>query len=701
MLKSLDVKKKGIFFLLGFLALISIAGFIAAALRNNYSLSTWTNLLVLVGISVIFFLVVKQHTTTAFIITLATVFIQDGIMQNLERAGASFALSTIIMIIGAIFAILLLRKPAWGIMAGALLGLLSAILDYFGSDSRAYADYQTQKVLLVFVVVLSIGVVILSLRLWKSFDLATKMVISFIGAALISVACTQVFIVLTQETMIDNLARISQGKDTLVQNINANSQGIMLVSNLGITLASFLGLFTSSVITRQLRKIANEVDEVVNTGDVTKDIQVDTEDEIGQLAAAIKRMMNYIQGKANTATLLAQGDLNQKVEILSNHDVLGLSFEKMINNFGQAISQIVYNSNSLGQASSQLADAADSSMQAISQIALTMQQVSLGITNQAESINRTSDSVDQMSKAIDGVSKGANDQSIAMTHTSEMTSKIKESIEQVVNGINVVRDNSKNAEQSAVHGAEVIRTNLESMQAIRQKVSLSTDKVEEMGKQSQNIGMILETIDDIATQTNLLALNAAIEAARAGEAGKGFSVVADEVRKLAERSSVATKEIGQLVNNIRLTVDEAVEAMGASTQQVEQGVIYSNSANVALTDIQDSISKVNDQTALVVQAVQNIHSAADDLVYSVDQVSAVVEENLAATEQMSANSQEVVNAIMNISSVSEENSAAVEEVSASTEEITSQTKEVTDLAKSAASISTSLMQAVSIFEIHD
>jgi methyl-accepting chemotaxis protein len=219
-----------------------------------------------------------------------------------------------------------------------------------------------------------------------------------------------------------------------------------------------------------------------------------------------------------------------------------------------------------------------------------------------------------------------------------------------------------------------------------------------MGDRSDQIGAIVETIGAIASQTNLSALNAAIEAARAGEHGKGFAIVADEVRKLAEKSAIATKEIGNLIEEIRHTVSDAVAAMQEGSNEVEKGVIQANQAGQALGEILRAAEGVNCQIIEIASAAKDMEGLSNQLISATDSVSAVVEENTAATEEISAGSNEVSKLIEDITSVSEENNAAVEEVSASAEEMSVQVNEVSAYAKPLSALAGNLETIIAQFQ---
>lgn len=422
-------------------------------------------------------------------------------------------------------------------------------------------------------------------------------------------------------------------------------------------------------------------------------------DELAEISESFGALRDYLTLSAGDADSIANGDLTLQIIPKGESDKLGNAQKKMVQAMREMISQIIDNAATLGASSEQLASAANQAGQATSQIAATIQQVASGTTQQSQSAALTASSVEQVSRAIDGVAQGAQEQASAVAKASSITSQINESISTFTKNIERASSDSDAAATSAKEGTKSVEETLMGMEVIKGKVGVSAGKVQDMGTRSEQIGMIVETIEDIASQTNLLALNAAIEAARAGENGKGFAVVADEVRKLAERSASATREIGNLVRGIQKTVAEAVSAMDESSHEVEIGVQRANQSGAVLQNILELVETVNNQSKQAAKAAENMSVAANELVSAMDSVSAVVEENTAATEEMAAGSSEVGKAIENIASVSEENSAAVEEVSASAEEMSAQVEEVTASAQSLAEMAQKLNEIVSIFKI--
>lgn len=407
-----------------------------------------------------------------------------------------------------------------------------------------------------------------------------------------------------------------------------------------------------------------------------REVNYRSNDEMGELAQAFNLMVNSLQQT-------------------------GLSFSQMMQRLRESVGKISQNAKVLMAASEQLASAANQTGLATTQIANTIQQISRGATQQNESISRTANSMVQMSQAIEGVSKGAQDQTLAVTHVLGTTDQITNAIEQVSSNADAGTKGSALAAKVAREGVLTVSATLTSMQNIQTKVNASAKKVQEMGERSEQIGTIVEMIEEIASQTNLLALNAAIEAARAGEQGKGFAVVADEVRKLAERASGATREIGGLVKDIQTTVTDAVTAMQAGSAEVETGVSQANLAGNALSEILNTAEEVNRQVKEIASSARHMSSLSGELASATHSVSSVVEQNNSATAEMDAGAGEMNIAIENIASVSKENSAAVEEVSASAEEMSAKVAEVNASAHDLAKMAESLMEIVVQFKLQE
>jgi hemerythrin len=189
-------------------------------------------------------------------------------------------------------------------------------------------------------------------------------------------------------------------------------------------------------------------------------------------------------------------------------------------------------------------------------------------------------------------------------------------------------ENAQKATEQTQSGSHIVQNSARLMDTIARRVNESSQTVEGLGHRSDQIGAIVNTIQDIADQTNLLALNAAIEAARAGEQGRGFAVVADEVRALAERTTKATKEISTMIKNIQGETLTAVSSMVEGVEQVRQGTEETARSGAALEDILSKINELAMQVSQIATAAEEQTATTSEITQNIQMITDVVERNV-------------------------------------------------------------------------
>jgi twitching motility protein PilJ len=222
-------------------------------------------------------------------------------------------------------------------------------------------------------------------------------------------------------------------------------------------------------------------------------------------------------------------------------------------------------------------------------------------------INDTAMQLDQAARqtqaAAGHLAKASVAQSRQVAAATDAVGAMAASIEEVSGNAERSADVARHAVDVAHKGGAAVRRTIDGMNAIRENIQDTSKRIKRLGESSQEIGNIVELINDIAEQTNILALNASIQASMAGESGRGFAVVADEVQRLAERAGHATRQIEVLVRTIQSDTNEAVVSMERTTTDVVGGALLAENAGAALGEIED----VSNQIA---QLVQNISASA-------------------------------------------------------------------------------------------
>ncbi|MBI5310598.1 MAG: methyl-accepting chemotaxis protein [Actinobacteria bacterium] len=275
-------------------------------------------------------------------------------------------------------------------------------------------------------------------------------------------------------------------------------------------------------------------------------------------------------------------------------------------------------------------------------------EVSLGAGAVAEGAEQSALGIGEIANAMQDVVQGATVQFEQVATARRAAEGLGTAIEQATTATAKATEISAGARTLAGEGSESAVQARAAMEQMQMTIEEATEAVSRLGEDTANIGTIVETIATIADQTNLLALNAAIEAARAGESGRGFAVVAEEVRALASESTEAAAQIGELIQHIRRTVDQTVDAVHRGSSVVARGVSVVDAAGEKFNDIAGSlvtidghVHEVDARTAEVVAATNAVSDAVEEILAVTESVAALAEQTSANTEEASASSEEI------------------------------------------------------------
>jgi methyl-accepting chemotaxis protein len=231
---------------------------------------------------------------------------------------------------------------------------------------------------------------------------------------------------------------------------------------------------------------------------------------------------------------------------------------------------------------------------------------------------------------------------------SDATSAMAAAIEELTVSSSHISDSARETEQDsreamnlASQGSQRVDQATAAIRKIAATVTDASGRIHALEERANQVSSIANVIKEIAAQTNLLALNAAIEAARAGEQGRGFAVVADEVRKLAERTSLATTEIEEMIQGIQGDTGGAVSAMNAALPEVEQGVQLAGDASESLGSIESGAERTLKRVGDVADATREQSAASTSISQRVEEIAQMVDETTATIRGTAETAQEV------------------------------------------------------------
>jgi methyl-accepting chemotaxis protein len=454
-------------------------------------------------------------------------------------------------------------------------------------------------------------------------------------------------------------AEITKNFEETTKSASRASTWSAILSTAGTLLAILLGVlvayYTARSIVLPLTHLITVAREIGDSGDLNQNIDIHRNDEIGALATTFNNLVAYLKEMASVSMAVAEGDLSVEVVPRSKRDTLGNAFRRMSHGLQEIVRTTRDSAGQVSAGSNQVAGAADESA-----------KVSVQASSAIEEVTST---MHEMSINVQNVVKNTQVQASSVAETSASIEQMVTSIQRVADTAKILLDIANRSREEVVVGIQTMEKTTDGLNRTNKAIQSSAEIINVLGHRADDIGRIIEVIDDLAEQTNLLALNAAIEAARAGEHGLGFAVVADEVRKLAEKSTQSTKEIAELIQSIQREARQAVENMDRSTRIVEEGLSLGNDLGTALHKISSVVTEVYKFSQEIGAATNEQSVGSAQIAKATNRLTEITQEINSAVEEQASGAQAVVRAMEKMRELVQQSASSSTELSAAAEQM--------------------------------
>jgi methyl-accepting chemotaxis protein len=442
------------------------------------------------------------------------------------------------------------------------------------------------------------------------------------------------FVPVWSRNHIELASRISSGDEDLgTVFIRSDTKQVtsFLYTSIGIVISVLFLSFTLSWYgaARLRRHIANPLERLVESsaamagGDLSIQVDVQRDDEMGVLASAFNAMVLSLRG------LVAQvGENTRYVARATEHlEASSASMreeaarqEQAVEETADAIERITASTHAVNAGVESLSETAIETSSAAIEMDSSIAETSGHIDNLSEIIDTTASSVVEMTGAIREIARSADTLNQSTESTAGALELLSDSVRQVETNARESHVLSNETSQKAEQGMAAVHETVEGMEQIQDSFKGIESIISNLSEKSDSIGAVVKVIESVVEQTNLLALNAAIISSQAGEHGRAFAVVAEEVRSLAERTANSTRQIAELIESVQDGVLNAVSAMEQGATRVERSVGLTNEAGRILHEIGESSQQSTRWAKEIVEATRGQAADIDQVGIAMAQV---------------------------------------------------------------------------------